>query len=86
MHVSALDIGVATITITITDAAYRALKAEKKEGESFSDVILRKFQRGSPAAIKAILTEVGPDPDLADAIEKASRELRQNFRTRRVEL
>jgi predicted CopG family antitoxin len=76
----------ATITITITDDAYKALKAEKREGESFSDVILRKFQRGSPAAIKAVLMELGPDPELADAIEKASGELRRNFKTRKVEL
>ncbi len=76
----------ATTTITITDEAYRALKAEKKEGESFSDVILRKFQKGNPAAIKAILKERGANPDLADAIEKASRDLRRNFRTRKVKL
>jgi predicted CopG family antitoxin len=76
----------ATITITITDAAYKALKAEKKEGESFSDVILRKFQRGNPAAIKAVFMELGPDPELADAIEKASRDLRKNFKTRKVEI
>jgi predicted CopG family antitoxin len=76
----------ATITITITDDAYKALKAEKKEGESFSDVILRKFQRGNPAAIKAVLMEMGPDPELADASEKASRDLRKNFKTRRIKL
>jgi len=76
----------ATITITITEGAYKVLKAEKKEGESFSDVILRKFQRGNPAAIKAVFMELGPDPELADAIEVASRELRKNFKTRKVEL
>jgi predicted CopG family antitoxin len=76
----------ATITITITDDAYKALKAEKREGESFSDVILRKFQRGNPAAIKAVLLELGPDSELADAIETASRKLRKNFKTRKVEL
>lgn len=75
-----------TITITIKDEAYRVLKAEKKEGESFSDVILRKFQRGNPAAIKAVFMELGPDPELADAIEGASRELRKNFKTRKVKL
>ena len=73
-------------TITISEEAYKALKAEKKEGESFSDVILRKFPRGNPAAIKALFMELGPDPELADAIEKASRELRKNFKTRKVEL
>ncbi len=76
----------ATTTITITSDAYHALKAEKKEGESFSDVILRKFQKGNPAAIKAVLKERGFNPDLADAIEKASRDLRKNFKTRKVSL
>lgn len=76
----------ATTTITITDAAYKALKAEKKEGESFSDVILRRFQKGNPAAIKAVLNERGVNRDLADAIEKVSRDLRQNFKTRKVKL
>ncbi len=73
-------------TITITDDAYKALKAEKRQGESLSDVILRKFQRGNPAAIKAVFRELGPEPELADAIEKASRDLRKNFKTRKVEL
>jgi predicted CopG family antitoxin len=75
-----------TITITITDSAYKALKAEKREGESFSDVILRKFQKGSPAALLAYYKERGPNLDLADAVEKASKELRKNFHARRVEL
>ncbi len=59
-----------TITIPIPDDAYRALKAEMREGESCSDVNLRKFQRGNPAAIKAVFMEWGPDSELADAIEK----------------
>lgn len=71
--------------VAISKEAYKALKAEKKEGESFSDVIVRKFQRGNPAAILDYLKESTPNPDLADAVEKASRELRKNFKTRRVE-
>ncbi|MEM2139972.1 MAG: antitoxin VapB family protein [Nitrososphaera sp.] len=73
-------------TITISDEAYKALKAEKKEGESFSDVILRKFGKGNPATIRAYFLERETNPDLADAIEAASRELRKNFKTRKVEL
>jgi predicted CopG family antitoxin len=72
-------------TITISEDAYKALKAEKKEGESFSAVILRKFGRGSPSAIRRYFLERDANPDLANAIG-ASRELRKNFRTRKVEL
>jgi len=35
-----------TKTITITLEAYKRLKMEKMEGESFSDVILRLTERG----------------------------------------
>lgn len=85
MHVSAL-IDMPSTTITISEDAYRALKAEKKEGESFSDVILRKFGRGNPSAIRTYFLERNTNPDLANAIEEASHELRKNFRTRKVEL
>jgi len=72
--------------VMLSDEAYRVLKAEKKGNESFSDVILRRFGKGDPAAILAYYKERGPDPDLADAVEEASRELRKNFKTRKVDL
>ncbi len=72
--------------VMLSDEAYRVLKAEKKGNESFSDVILRRFGKGNPAAILAYYKERGPDPDLADAVEEASRELRKNFKTRKVDL
>lgn len=73
--------------VMLSDDAYDALKAAKKEGESFSDVVLRKFsKKGDPAAIKTVFKELGPDAELADAIESASRNLRKNFKTRKVEL
>ena len=72
--------------ITISNEAYNALRYAKKEGETFSDVILRKFGKGSPAVLLAYLKETGPNPDLADAVEEASRELRKNFKTRKVKL
>lgn len=78
--------GMGTTTISLSDEAYKALKSQKKEGESFSELILRKFGKGSPAAIKAVITRLGPDPESADSIEKTSRELRKNFKTRKVEL
>jgi len=72
--------------VMLSDEAYRVLKAEKKGNESFSDVILRRFGKGNPAAILAYYKERGPDSDLADAVEEASRELRKNFKTRKVDL
>ncbi|CDI06506.1 hypothetical protein NITUZ_60033 [Candidatus Nitrosotenuis uzonensis] len=35
-----------TTTISLSDEAYKILKAQKMEGESFSDLILRKFGKG----------------------------------------
>jgi predicted CopG family antitoxin len=72
--------------VMLSDEAYKLLKAEKREGESFSDVILRKFGKGNPTAILAYFKERGPDSELADAVEEASRELRKNFKTRKVDL
>lgn len=72
--------------VMLSDEAYKLLKAEKKEGESFSDVILRKFGKGNPAAIMAYFKERKPNYDLADAVEEASNELRRNFKIRRVDL
>jgi predicted CopG family antitoxin len=37
--------------VMLSDEAYKVLKAMKKEGESFSDVILRRLGKGNPAAI-----------------------------------
>jgi predicted CopG family antitoxin len=74
-----------TTTISLSDEAYRILKAQKLEGESFSDLILRKFGRGNPSAILAYLKEKGPNPDLADNVEKASKELRKNLKLQKVD-
>jgi predicted CopG family antitoxin len=76
----------ATTTITITLEAYNALKAKKKEGESFSNLILRTFQKSNASEIIAYYKEKRPDPELADAIEQSSKELRKNFKLRRVDL
>jgi predicted CopG family antitoxin len=67
-------------TISLSNEAYEILKAQKMKGESFSDLILRKFGKGNPSAILAYLKERGPNPDLADAVEKANRKCRKNFR------
>jgi len=75
-----------TTTISLSNEAYKILKAQKMEGESFSDLILRKFGKGNPSAILAYLKKEGPNPDLADAVEKASREFRKNFRIRKISI
>ena len=75
-----------TTTISLSNEAYKILKAQKREGESFSDLVLRKFGKGNPAAILAYLKEKEPNHDLADAIEKAGEELRANLKLERVDL
>ncbi|OGD48201.1 hypothetical protein A3K69_02140 [Candidatus Bathyarchaeota archaeon RBG_16_57_9] len=75
-----------TTTISLSDEAYKVLKAEKKEGESFSDLILRKFGKGNPSAILPYLSERQPNRELADSVERASEELRRNLRLRKAEL
>lgn len=60
-------LGMETTTLSLNDEAYNVLKAQKKEGESFSELILRKFGKGSPAAIKAVVMKFGLDSESADA-------------------
>ena len=73
-----------TTTISLSDEAYNLLKAQKRKGESFSDLILRKFSRGNPSAILAYLSMKAPDMDLASSIERASEELNQNLKLQRA--
>ncbi len=76
-----------SITITISEDAYKVLKAEKEENESFSDVILRLFPRGHPHRILAYLQDHAPlDDETAESIRKASEGLRRNFKARVPEL
>lgn len=85
MHVHALY-AMGTTTISLSDEAYRALRAQKKEGESFSDLILRKFGRGNPSGILAYLKERDPNPDLAERVEKSSEQLGRGLKLHRVDL
>jgi len=65
-----------TRTISITDEAYTRLKALKtSKKDSFSDVILKYYPK--KRRLSEILAAIGPNTDLADAIEQSSRELRQ---------
>jgi predicted CopG family antitoxin len=79
-------VSVPTRTLSITDEAYKALRACKKEGESFTDVILRLTgSKGSARRLLEMMDELH-SPELADRVEQASKEFRKNFRTRDVEL
>jgi len=73
-------------TISVTYETYKALKAEKRKGESFSNLILRKFGKGNPSALLAYLSKRQPNMELADSVERASEELRGNLRLRKAEL
>ncbi|NOJ28460.1 MAG: hypothetical protein DA330_10665 [Nitrososphaera sp.] len=76
-----------SITITISEEAYKVLKAAKKENESFSDVILRIFPRGDPRRILAYLQNHKPlDDETAESIRKASETVRRRFKARVPEL
>lgn len=65
----------ATKTISITEEAYDKLKSLKaSDKDSFSDVIIKYYPK--KRKLSEILTEMEPNPELADAIEKASKEMR----------
>lgn len=86
MHVHALYSYMGTTTISLNNEAYRVLKAQKREGESFSDLVLRKFGKGNPAAILAYLEESEPNMELAEHIQRSSEELRKNLKLAKVKL
>lgn len=62
-------------TITVTEEAYRRLRARKTGGESFSDVILRLTKRRPLSDFAGILR-----PETADAMRRAIEEDRQRRR------
>lgn len=65
-----------TRNIRITDAAYSRLKALKSnEKESLSDVILKCYPK--KRKLSEIIAAIGPSGDLAESIDKASREIRR---------
>jgi predicted CopG family antitoxin len=71
----------ASISIMISEQAYKILKAQKREGESFSDVILRTFPRGHPARILASLQDREPlDEETAESIRTVTKDLKRNFK------
>ena len=64
-----------TRTISISEEAYRRLKALKKEGESFSDVIIRLTSKSSLWSLAGILSERE-----AKELERVLAENRERFR------
>lgn len=73
--------------ITLSSEAYKVLKAQKRKDESFLDLILQRFGRGSPAAILDYLREREPiSKETVDSIRKASARMRKNLKLRRVDL
>ena len=67
----------ATKTISITEEAYERLKALKKnEKTSFSDVIVQYYPVRRKLA--DVLTEIGNCSELADSVEKISRDMRKS--------
>jgi predicted CopG family antitoxin len=70
-----------SITITISEEAYKVLRAAKNEIESFSDVILRLFPCGDPRRILAYLQDRKPlDEQTAESIRNVSKEIQSNFK------
>lgn len=58
-----------TKTISITDEAYEALNREKRDRESFTDVIIRLTKRARLSDFAGIWKDI-PESDLNEAEEK----------------
>jgi hypothetical protein len=71
----------------LSDEVYDGLKAAKKKANhSLTLSCAGSQKKGNPAAIKAVFEELGSDPELANSINRANRDLRKGFKTRKVEL
>jgi len=70
----------ATKNITITEDAYERLRALKREGESFSDVVTRLTERENPMAF------AGSCPGLSEHVELIRSELDDELREQQDEL
>jgi predicted CopG family antitoxin len=67
----------ATKTISITEEAYERLKAlEKDERTSFSEVIVHYYP--VKRKLSDVLAGLGDCSDLADSVEKVSRDMRKS--------
>lgn len=70
----------ATKTINVTEEAYEALKSRKREGESFTDVVLRLAGDRPLSEVAGVLTDEQAQ-ELASAVARG----RQRSRSRREE-
>jgi len=75
-----------TKTINIRESAYNALKAHKREGESYSDVILRVTE-GEKMSVCDFLQTIDPDvrSEIAESVKIAKTEL-DRVKPRKVSL
>ena len=75
-----------TKTINIKESAYNALKAQKREGESYSDVILRVTE-GEKRSVCDFLQTIDPEvrSEIAESVKTAKKEL-DRVRPRKVSL
>ena len=71
-----MDLSMVTRTINIRESAYTALKARKREGESFSYVILRVTE-GKRTSVCDFLQTIDPGirTEIAESVKVAKKEL-----------
>lgn len=67
-----------TTTISLKDEAYRMLASEKREDESFSDVVMRLTgEQRTEEKLEKLAG--GLDPELAEAVKDSTEEVREDL-------
>lgn len=72
----------ATTSVTITEEAYERLKAQKREGESFTDTILRLTEQQDPMSGFGAMADAD---GFREAAEAARAEFDEDVRERTEE-